>query len=326
MTTKGRTNTKTQRTCLGCKTEFMSGKCNGNYCSHKCRRYRVKKSCKVCGTQFEGFSQTLTCSATCKAKCRIRFPERHGIKTCEVCSVSFVPKTTRWTRTCGRTCGATLRLREGTHGRTITGREKELISIRKAVSAIKRINKRYQGVIEPCGVCRKLKGWRTIGFFKRWNPCTIYCKTCKPLMRMISHGISDVRTRVCCMCFKPRTNDHLKTDAGMRCVACEAKVRAIRRSQSKQLRRAQSKANGPYDKDISLWAVSSRDSDTCHICRAKVDWKDKTIGNMYPSVDHVVPLSKGGTHTWDNVKIAHRWCNSVKCDKIGDMGDIVVLG
>lgn len=35
----------------------------------------------------------------------------------------------------------------------------------------------------------------------------------------------------------------------------------------------------------------------------------------YPSVDHVIPLSKGGTHTWDNVKLAHKRCNSKKGNK-----------
>ena len=35
----------------------------------------------------------------------------------------------------------------------------------------------------------------------------------------------------------------------------------------------------------------------------------------YPTVDHIVPLSKGGTHTWNNVQLAHMACNSGKCDK-----------
>jgi len=37
-------------------------------------------------------------------------------------------------------------------------------------------------------------------------------------------------------------------------------------------------------------------------------------GNMYPSIDHVVPLSRGGLHEWGNVKLAHRICNSIKKD------------
>ena len=39
-------------------------------------------------------------------------------------------------------------------------------------------------------------------------------------------------------------------------------------------------------------------------------------GDNYPSRDHVVPLAKGGTHTWDNVKLAHFRCNTLKRDNM----------
>lgn len=39
-------------------------------------------------------------------------------------------------------------------------------------------------------------------------------------------------------------------------------------------------------------------------------------GNMYPSIDHVRPLSRGGLHEWGNVKLAHRICNSIKKDNV----------
>lgn len=35
---------------------------------------------------------------------------------------------------------------------------------------------------------------------------------------------------------------------------------------------------------------------------------------MAATVDHVIPISKGGTHTWDNVKPAHYKCNIDKAD------------
>lgn len=78
------------------------------------------------------------------------------------------------------------------------------------------------------------------------------------------------------------------------------------------------------DKDnISLDALIKRDGLTCWICGEPCDledafWKDGVFiaGNNYPSVDHVFPLSKGGTHTWDNVRIAHRLCNTLKSDKM----------
>ena len=45
------------------------------------------------------------------------------------------------------------------------------------------------------------------------------------------------------------------------------------------------------------------------------DIKNGHIGRHYPTLDHIIPLSKGGSHTWDNVQLAHMGCNAGKCDK-----------
>lgn len=75
------------------------------------------------------------------------------------------------------------------------------------------------------------------------------------------------------------------------------------------------------DKDINLISLYDRDKGICHLCGAKCDLDDKEeidgviiCGNSYPSIDHVIPLAKGGLHSWDNVKLAHRLCNSIKAD------------
>jgi len=34
--------------------------------------------------------------------------------------------------------------------------------------------------------------------------------------------------------------------------------------------------------------------------------------------DHVIPLSKGGPHTYDNIRPAHSWCNMRKGTKLLD--------
>ena len=77
---------------------------------------------------------------------------------------------------------------------------------------------------------------------------------------------------------------------------------------------------------ISLQELYERDGGVCWLYGESCDYDDKeyrvsksgrgylATGPNYPSVDHVVPLSKGGTHTWDNVKLAHKRCNSKKCD------------
>lgn len=72
--------------------------------------------------------------------------------------------------------------------------------------------------------------------------------------------------------------------------------------------------------DIDLGELIERDRGICHICGGKVDKRGKfgkrgaKRGDMtnYPTVDHVVPISRGGSHTWNNVKLAHLSCNAKK--------------
>ena len=73
------------------------------------------------------------------------------------------------------------------------------------------------------------------------------------------------------------------------------------------------------DKDISLPKLYKRDHGICYLCGKKCDWNDKeerdgTIicGNNYPSIEHVIPLARGGEHSWENVKLACRGCNTKK--------------
>lgn len=73
-----------------------------------------------------------------------------------------------------------------------------------------------------------------------------------------------------------------------------------------------------YDETITLRLLFSRDKGICKICGQPTDItdiKNGHIGKRYPTLDHIIPLSKGGTHTWDNVQLAHMACNAGKCDK-----------
>jgi 5-methylcytosine-specific restriction endonuclease McrA len=62
----------------------------------------------------------------------------------------------------------------------------------------------------------------------------------------------------------------------------------------------------PYPSQVPLSrrAVFTRDGQTCVYC-----------GSSATSIDHVVPRSRGGTHTWDNVVAACRRCNHTKADR-----------
>ena len=62
----------------------------------------------------------------------------------------------------------------------------------------------------------------------------------------------------------------------------------------------------PYRRRVPLnrRAVFARDDHTCRYCGARAE-----------NLDHVVPRSRGGSHTWENVVAACRECNTRKGDR-----------
>ncbi|MCA1831771.1 MAG: HNH endonuclease [Actinomycetota bacterium] len=56
---------------------------------------------------------------------------------------------------------------------------------------------------------------------------------------------------------------------------------------------------------LSRRAVFVRDHHQCQYC-----------GNAAENVDHIIPRSRGGTHTWENVVAACKRCNTHKEDRL----------
>lgn len=58
--------------------------------------------------------------------------------------------------------------------------------------------------------------------------------------------------------------------------------------------------------------VIARDKPPCAICLLPIDYSLRHPDPMSYTVDHVIPLAKGGTDTLDNKQSAHRTCNRTK--------------
>ena len=81
----------------------------------------------------------------------------------------------------------------------------------------------------------------------------------------------------------------------------------------------------PREKGITLKKLISKNGLQCQICGMFCDPTASPNSTLYPSIDHIVPIHKGGGHTWDNVQIAHRICNSNKRDIVGkEFGNVKV--
>ena len=87
---------------------------------------------------------------------------------------------------------------------------------------------------------------------------------------------------------------------------------------SKSHRHRARKYGCEYDGSVTLKRLIRRDGLRCGICGKMCDPNDHSwtdyFGAMSPTIDHIIPMSKGGGHTWDNVQVAHAICNSKKRD------------
>ena len=73
-----------------------------------------------------------------------------------------------------------------------------------------------------------------------------------------------------------------------------------------------------FDPSVTLPKVLERDGGFCHLCEGVVfaTHLEDRAHPYGPTIDHLVPMSLGGSHTWDNVALAHHRCNSLKGNRI----------
>jgi hypothetical protein len=67
---------------------------------------------------------------------------------------------------------------------------------------------------------------------------------------------------------------------------------------------------------ISADVLIERDGNVCHICLTQIDLSLARNSRFGATIDHVIPVSKGGADTLDNMKLAHWICNIKKGNKL----------
>lgn len=78
-----------------------------------------------------------------------------------------------------------------------------------------------------------------------------------------------------------------------------------RRRQADRNARRRAEKWGVRAVDIRFEDIAERDGQLCYLC-------GKEVSVHEASFEHVVPLCEGGSHTPENVRLAHRLCNSRK--------------
>lgn len=86
-----------------------------------------------------------------------------------------------------------------------------------------------------------------------------------------------------------------------KCLAMNQRRRALKR--------------GAFVEDVDIKVLYERDAGICQLCKNPVDWDlkwDYFNPSNYKTVDHIIPLSEGGEHSYANTQLAHFRCNDLK--------------
>lgn len=106
------------------------------------------------------------------------------------------------------------------------------------------------------------------------------------------------------ICDRFAFSNHTERSCSKRCAKALAKVR----------RRAAER--DAFVEVVDRHAIFERDEWSCKLCGEPLDMDAIAPDPRSPTIDHVIPLARGGTHEPANVQAAHFWCNSVKSDTV----------
>lgn len=108
-------------------------------------------------------------------------------------------------------------------------------------------------------------------------------------------------------------------------VTCGSECFDVRKRETRRVSRDRRRARkrDAFIENVYRKRVFDADGYRCHICSKKTDKTKQVPHPKAPTVDHVVPLSKGGTHEPANCRTACFMCNSLKSD--GGGGEQMLL-
>jgi len=156
---------------------------------------------------------------------------------------------------------------------------------------------------EGSAVCRSCRNMKPAPYGQKVFPVTLSCAACgrefaRPRYKVVE-GKRAFCTRQCALSKTPTREATVNDPPGTR--RAKDRLRCARR----RARIALSIVD-VVDPDV----VYERDGWTCHVCHRKVDKRLSGQAKMGPTLDHLVPLAAGGEHSYANVALAHRSCNS----------------
>lgn len=280
------------------------------------------RGCPVCGGAVVGKPTKIYCSAKCKRRKRDAKYDRHASapdRECEHCGSTFRrrPSSRDARRFCSRQCGFAAKANVWQFSPSDADREIiALLSVSDTVA--KRI----------CGRCgARYDASRMTGL----SLCSETCRDAHLREKYIAANDNgrDRSPRPCGECgevFAPAYGDARRVFCSKECNR-KAAVAKAKTSGAKAANRAVRKMRerAAFVERVNPIEVFTRDGWKCQLCGAKTPSALRgTYEPRAPELDHIMPISAGGEHSYRNVQCACRECNGRK--GATPMGQMLLFG
>lgn len=176
----------------------------------------------------------------------------------------------------------------------------------------------FRTVQQSCEVCGA-----------EYRPYTSRQRTCSPECKQVRDAAKSRERAALRRATKPRPKVNLGVVAceacgtkfvanGRRFRYCTAECYESRRHADnwKHLNARRARLRGAYVETVDRVAVFVRDNWICQICHSEIDPDLKFPHRRSATVDHIVPISRGGLHEMANAQSAHLSCNARKGNRM----------
>lgn len=266
-------------------------------------------ACMQCGIEINGPKTKLYCGKACSSKAK-RIRDRAAGKArndgapdriCEECGAVFQRRkdSHNAARFCSRSCGFVAQS-------NLRAEQRVSPHLRSASLGLTVSHKVARCICKQCA--QRFDG-RHLGDIY----CSDECSENHKRTRYIANNDNgrDRAPRPCAGCgniFEPEYGDRRRKFCSPSCVKMTDDHKARRKA-------AKLKRRGAVVENVNPIEVFERDGWRCQLCGVRTPRKLRgTYSDRAPELDHILPISKGGEHSYVNTQCACRKCNGLKGD------------
>lgn len=291
-------------TCEGCDATFTAAR-RRRFCTTDCRqRNRYTKTCPHCREQFKtGNKPQVYCSITCGQHAKAeRDGNRRQHRDCKVCGKTFRPHTTTYDQVCcSRECGFKWQYR----AEAVEVRSK----VRREAFAIQAMAKQtWREARKVCQGCGR-------GLTDQRGPSNTCSDECREAWKQYQYQQSlqeryharRARPMVEKTCRECGDTFEVNLNAGKRQFCSKRCAKRQQRHKHHMKRLARYRAQ--YVEPVSLTKLVKQQDGLCSVCFEPLDMEAAHPHPDSLSIEHRIPLSRGGEHSMRNCEAAHLHCN-----------------